>query len=134
MYFTSLHYYFLILRLLLMYFLDKRYFWYPKILLIKSKHLYCTKNMTFFCYSLISYRIISGIFYSFSILYKTISNIYSYSKRLYISMRILQTCENVESKKHMVIANRTTFLLVLMLLSSMLSTLQKLICSRYTST
>ena len=44
-------------------------------------------------------------------------------------MWILQTCENVESKKHMVIANRTTFLwilLVLMLLSSMLSTLQKI--------
>ena len=70
-YFTSLYYYFLIQRVLLMCFPDKRYFWYSQILLSNSIYIQenfhrwnqynfyqtylwgnSTKDITFFCYFL----------------------------------------------------------------------------------
>ena len=96
-YFTSLCYYFLILRSLLMCFPDKRYFWYPQILPSNSIYIQ-EKNLS--VYFLISYKIIPGI----SLL--TFNTIQNYFKHLqlfktvvhkYVNFANLRKCREQEA-------------------------------------
>ena len=95
-YFTSLCYYFLILRSLLMCFPDKRYFWYLQKLLSNSIYI---QEIFYRCF-LISYKIISGI----SLL--TFNTIQNYFKHLqlfktvvhkYVNFANLRKCREQEA-------------------------------------
>ena len=99
-YFTSLCYYFLILRSLLMCFPDKRYFWYLQKLLSNSIYIQEMFLSVFFCYFLRSYRIISGIS---SQIFNTIQNYFKHLQLFktvvhkYVNFANLRKCREQEA-------------------------------------